>query len=330
MTPGDLPTPVRLVAYAGVLAVVFGAAFGLGRAADPVTTVEETAHEEAAAPGARGRPAPRPVEAPAGLAVSQDDYTLVPAAATLPAGRDMPFRFTVTGPDGRAARHFTPTHTKDLHLIVVRRDLTGFQHVHPTAEPDGSWTVPLDVEAAGTYRVFADFQPAGRDAAMTLGADLAVAGPFRPVALPAAAATTEVDGYTVEVAGPAVAGRESQLTFGVTRGGDPVRTVQPYLGAFGHLVSLRAGDLAYLHTHPTEDAGAGQRGGPEIRFRTEFPTAGRYRLYLDFQVGGVVRTAEFTVDVAAGSAARPGTGKASRSTEKEDVDDTAPDAGHGH
>jgi hypothetical protein len=32
---------------------------------------------------------------------------------------------------------YTPTHDKDLHLIVVRRDGTGFQHVHPSAtRPD--------------------------------------------------------------------------------------------------------------------------------------------------------------------------------------------------
>ena len=66
-------------------------------------------------------------------------------------------------------------------------------------------------------------------------------------------------------------------------------------------MSLRSGDLAYLHTHPAEEARGDERGGPEIRFATTFPTAGRYRLYLNFAHGGEVRTAEFTVEVPEGS-----------------------------
>jgi hypothetical protein len=64
-------------------------------------------------------------------------------------------------------------------------------------------------------------------------------------------------------------------------------------------VSLRAGDLAYLHTHPAEEAHAGTTGGPAVRFATTFPTAGAYRLFLDFEVDGAVHTAAFTVDVPA-------------------------------
>jgi hypothetical protein len=77
-----------------------------------------------------------------------------------------------------------------------------------------------------------------------------------------------------------------------------VTSLQPYLGAFGHLVSLRDGDLAYLHTHPAAEAHDGDRGGPTVAFATEFPTAGSYRLFLDFKADGKVHTAEFTVTVA--------------------------------
>ena len=45
--------------------------------------------------------------------------------------------------------------------------------------------------------------------------------------------------------------------------------LQPYLGADGHLVALREGDLAFLHVHPEEGAEPGQ-----IRFAAEFPSAG--------------------------------------------------------
>ncbi|MGH8969044.1 MAG: hypothetical protein ACRDV1_03760 [Actinomycetes bacterium] len=297
--------PLRLGAYAGALAVAFGAAFGVGAWADPLTTTPADAHG-----------GPTPGQEPhvddhstsragssatvAGLAVTEAGYTLEPVSTALPAGADVPFRFEVTGPDGAAVTDYRESHEKELHLIVVRRDLAGFQHVHPTRGADGTWSVQLDLDAAGTYRAFADFVPAALGRKLTLGADLSVAGAFQPRRFPAPAATTVVDGYRVALDGEPVAGREVELGFTVSRGDATVTDLQPYLGAFGHLVSLRAGDLGYLHTHPTETAHAGEQGGPQVRFATTFPTAGAYRLFLDFQHAGTVRTAAFTVTVGSG------------------------------
>ena len=61
-------------------------------------------------------------------------------------------------------RDFDVEHTKRMHVIVVRRDMTGFQHLHPTQRADGTWSVPVTLPDAGTYRVFADFS-VGRRAA---------------------------------------------------------------------------------------------------------------------------------------------------------------------
>jgi len=78
-----------------------------------------------------------------------------------------------------------------------------------------------------------------------------------------------------------------------------VTDLQPYLSAYGHLVVLRDGDLAYLHVHPTGEPGDGAtRPGPDVRFRTTAPSTGTYRLFLDFRHGDVVRTAEFTLSTA--------------------------------
>jgi hypothetical protein len=140
--------------------------------------------------------------------------------------------------------------------------------------------------------VFADFKHDGRNE--TLAGDLNVGGSFDPAALPGPTQTASTaGGYEVRMdAARPQAGRASTLSFAVTRAGRPV-TVQPYLGARGHLVALRASDLAYLHVHPTEGAGAGP-----VSFATEFATAGRHRLFLQFQHAGRVRTAAFTVAVA--------------------------------
>ena len=73
-------------------------------------------------------------------------------------------------------------------------------------------------------------------------------------------------------------------------------TLQPYLGALGHLVVLRAGDLAYTHVHPHHDDAAGSA----VAFAATAPSSGRYLAYFDFQVDGVVRTAAFVLDSAQG------------------------------
>lgn len=87
-----------------------------------------------------------------------------------------------------------------------------------------------------------------------------------------------------------------QLTLTVREDGSPVTDLQPYLAAFGHLVVLRAGDLAYVHVHPNGEPGDGVTApGPDITFHTVAPGPGVYRLFLDFKHRGTVRTAAFTL-----------------------------------
>ena len=104
--------------------------------------------------------------------------------------------------------------------------------------------------------------------------------------------TATLHGVTIELSGTPAVG-ESLLTFSVSRDGEAI-VPDPYLGASGHLVALRAGDLAFLHVHPLGDA---TDHAPAVRFAAAFPTPGRYRLFLDFSVDGAVRTAAFTIEV---------------------------------
>jgi hypothetical protein len=290
---------------AGALALAFGAAFAIGTAVDPIAaagTATAPAHEEEMGGMEESAPTHGAGHSESGgqlpgLAVSEAGYTLSPTTTFYQAGTKTDLRFTIQGPDGKPVTKFTETHEKELHLIVVRRDLSGFHHVHPTRDASGTWSIPFTFTAGGTWRLFADFQPAGLDRTLTLGTDVNVSGLYIPVPLSEPASVHSFHGYDVTLAGTPVAGKESELTFTISRGGKPVTDLQPYLGAFGHLVSLRSGDLAYLHNHPAQHAEPGTKGGPGITFATTFPTAGTYSLFLDFQHAGTVHTAEFTVKV---------------------------------
>ncbi|GAA2443709.1 hypothetical protein GCM10010191_70390 [Actinomadura vinacea] len=233
---------------------------------------------------------------PGGLQVSQDGYTLDLADTIVQRG-SVELRFRILGPDRRPVTGYTPIHDRELHLIVVRRELTGFWHVHPERDGAGTWSVRLELEEAGSYRVFTDIAPRELGRTITLGADLAVAGPYEPRPVPGPGRSFTVDGFEVELAGDLVAGEGRALTLSVSRDGRPVTDLQPYLGAYGHLVVLRAGDLAYVHVHPNGEPGDGvTEPGPDITFHAVVPGPGTYRLFLDFKHGDAVRTAQFTLN----------------------------------
>ncbi len=275
----------RTVGIAAAAAFVFGSAVLVAQLADGAEA--GGGHGAVAGHGAAAESAPV-----RGLAASANGLTLELERSEVPRGVATVLRLRVTDGSGTAVRDFAVEHTKRMHLIVVRRDLTSFRHLHPTMSATGTWSTGLTLTHAGSYRVFADFKHSGRNE--TLASDLTVGGGFDPVALPAPSErATTGGGYAVRIeAGRLRAGIESTLSFAVSRGGRPV-TVQPYLGARGHLVALRARDLAYLHVHPVHGAGA-----LPVTFATEFASAGRYRLFLQFKHEGRVRTAPFTVAVA--------------------------------
>ncbi|KRC65307.1 hypothetical protein ASE12_11355 [Aeromicrobium sp. Root236] len=312
-------TGVKVGVFVAGLCVVFGAAAAIGNAVGPVDSEpaamehgDDDAMNDMAGMSEGGD------EPPGGLQVAQNGYRLVLDDPTQQPAPDAIVTFRVLGPDGKPVTDYAISHDKKLHFIAARRDLSGFQHVHPTLDEHGTWTARLALDA-GQWRTFADFDPAGKDPAVTLGADLTVAGNATPKPLPAPSWTDTVGDYTVTLEGDAVAGEDSKLTLNVAKDGEPVTDLQPYLAAYGHLVALRDGDLAYLHVHPDGEPGDGRtEPGPGITFYASFPSEGRYRLYLDFKHGGVVRTAEFTVEA----------GRAGAATGTDDHSDT--DSEHEH
>jgi hypothetical protein len=244
--------------------------------------------------GHGGEPMVEAVPGADGLRSKLAGVTLAPVRRAFTAGATATWRFRVTDCAGDPVTDLEPENGKLLHLIVVRTDFTAYQHLHPRLHRDGTWSVDIRTPQAGRYRAIADFVIDGRK--YVLGTDLLVPGAASQETLPAPSLHGGVDGYDVELQRPAelTADEEAQLTFRVTRDGRPVRDLEPYLGAYGHLVALHAPDLAYSHVHPDgEDRDAGA-----ITFDTELHERGSYRLFLQFQTGGRVHTVAFTQTVS--------------------------------
>ena len=199
-----------LGAYAGALALVFGArrrrqrrrAVGTAGTGTPPRTAPRATTTAASDDAATQHRAGADV-APGGLAVAEDGYALASTArprrrAARPA---RPSRST--GPDGEPVLDYDPQHDKDLHLIVVRRDLTGYQHLHPSPRraraPGRS---PLTSRRARTRCSPTSPPPAGEPGSRSPPTSPAP-GTYTPQPLPAPARPRTVDGYDVALDGDA-------------------------------------------------------------------------------------------------------------------------------
>jgi hypothetical protein len=302
----EMSTPLRLGLYGAGLAAAFGVALATGPILVPPSTVtawaEQSEHEGEEHEMQNDKSIAAEVP---GLSIEADGYRFADLAA--PAGTDElgELRFRILGPAGEPVTEFDVTHEKQLHLIAVRTDGSSFRHVHPELDTDGTWSIPWTWEAAGAHRLFADFRPTGHDRTLTLTNTAQVNGHVHAGEVAASGdRVAEAGPFTVELAGDLEAGMQTEVVFTVRRDGRPVMDIEPYLGAAGHLVMLRAGDLGYLHEHPLDEAETSGATvlGPDIRFGATPPTAGGYFLSLDFQVDGRVHTASFAIDAATADA----------------------------
>jgi hypothetical protein len=318
-------TSFRLAAFGAVLVVVLFAGYGLGRLNNGTTAAPAKAGAPAAGsamPGMPGMPGMAVDESkphahnadgtsiqggpPAGSAgatgaaaggysLSSAGLTIQPNSTDWKAGQSKPLRFRITGAGGAPITTYAIVHDKPLHLIIVRRDLSGFQHLHPTMAPDGTWSVDLTLAAPGSYRAIADFTAVvgGQQVAATLGVDLTVAGNYVPVALPAPDIRATTAGFTITYEGrPSIASTQPIVISVDGPGGKPA-ALEPYLGAYGHLVVFRLGDLGYVHVHPEPQLIDGK-----VKFWLAAPGPGVYRMFFNFQVAGQVHTAAWTAVVS--------------------------------
>jgi hypothetical protein len=290
---------LRLAAFASGLVLTAGAAAAVGAAVEPEPPFQDCLRV------AMDRAAPE-ADAMAGdeemvEAVSGSDgrrsalagLELQPLPSSFTPGSSATWRFRIVDCDGEVVRDFEPEQGKLLHLIVVRSDFTAYQHLHPRLTGDGTFEVTVATPRPGRYRAIADFVIDGRKVVLGTTITAGDGGADRPLPSPSLHATTS--GYDVELQRPALleAGEDAQLTFRITRDGRPVTGLEPYLGAYGHLVALHAPDLSYSHVHPNGE----DRTRGAITFTTELHERGAFRLFLQFRAAGRVHTVAFTQTV---------------------------------
>jgi hypothetical protein len=301
-------TATRLASFALGLAVIGAGAAAVGSATDATPPFQDCRRLATTGDGAAmagdsmstagqaesGASMAPMVKGADGTRSKAGGLTLDPRFSTLPSGRRVSWRFRVTDCKGDAVRTFTRDQTKLVHLIVVRSDLTGYQHLHPALASDGTFSVAATLPRPGHYRAMADFTTGGRR--YVLGTTLTAPGAAPDAPLPQPATVARTDGYVVSLTRPAalIAGREATLRFAVTRNGRPVTGLQPYLGAYGHLVALHAPGLEYSHVHPAEE----NLAAGTITFDADLPKAGPYRLFVQFRAAGRVHTAAFTQEAS--------------------------------
>ncbi|MGB9278758.1 MAG: hypothetical protein WCB57_01525 [Pseudonocardiaceae bacterium] len=281
----QMRVPVPLLALLTGLVALFGFGINFGEAV--VGRAAPASHD-------RGRPGIGADDdhgkGPGGLAIASQGYLLRPRTTRFTAGEFENFRFTVFSSDGQAVTDFARHGDRRMDFFVIRRDMTGYQHLYPIMDPDGIWTVPLEFDEPGSYRAYAEFLPGKATTPITLGVDLEAPGLVEDGPISKVSTIAEVDGYTVIWTGELVAGSVSRLGMHVMRDDLPVTDLDSLSGDGGHVVILREGDLAHLNVHPVP----GPRQDTAIDFDVDVPTPGYYRMFLEFQHHGQLRTVQFT------------------------------------
>ncbi len=189
-------------------------------------------------------------------------------------------------------------HEKKIHLIIVRRDLSVFNHEHPEYTAQANYQAAFTFPKGGDYVLFQDYTPAGSGHQLGRQA-LAVGGPkYAPVKFSQPQMQWRGDGgyqATLAFDKPLKTSQLLAMSITLSKDGQPVANLENYLGALGHVVVISEDTENYLHVHPNEQADH----GPRIGFNTSFERAGLYRVFLQFNHAGKIHTADFTITVGA-------------------------------
>lgn len=201
---------------------------------------------------------------------------------------------------GKPVNKFEIFQEKLMHLIVVSDDLRFFDHIHPEYKEKGRFEVTANFPESGNYTLFSDYKPTGNKEIVSL-MNITIPGTVPlPKNLEKFTKTKIISDTKVNlnISTPKIkAGQEIKLTFDLKdQKNQPIKDLQPYLGKKGHLVIIKSSSPLtasdYIHAHALENSIDGK-----IEFHTKLPKQGTYKMWVQFNRNGQVKTADFWVNV---------------------------------
>jgi hypothetical protein len=227
-------------------------------------------------------------------------------AQRLHAGTAVHFRLEARDSHGEPIRDFEYVHERPIHFLIASADLVEFDHIHPELVTGDAYEVSYTFAHGGAYRIWADYSLPGEPPHLDRF-DVTVEGANRaPQKLAASASLTQTAGpLSVELvaAKPLRAGEDIPIGLKLTGTTD---NLEPYLGAWAHIIVVSENLRSYAHAHPVEAATTIMATQvhthivtgpppPEIHITTSFPEPGLYKLWAQFQLSGKVLTVPFVL-----------------------------------
>ncbi len=198
-------------------------------------------------------------------------------------------------------------HTEPIHLLIEDPSLSDYHHEHPvTTGTPGEYAFSFTPKRTAPYRIWADIVPVATGIQELPYADLPSSGSAGPPQDTANRFTSKVDGYQFELtlAGgnhlPIQAAKARAMNITITdASGQPVKTLEPVMNAFAHLVGFYDDYQTVVHLHPGggDVLNSSLRGGPSLGFQFFPPKPGFIRLYCQVSIGGKMFFAPFNVNV---------------------------------
>lgn len=235
-----------------------------------------------------------------------------PPVAGKPARMEFAIRYADTR---KLVNEFEVIHERLLHLLMTTDDMSWFEHQHPVRGEDGIFRFTWSFPRPGKYRLYADFTPSDGDNQILPIPVSVGGGPARTYSLsPDTKRVKQIGAIRFDLAlqgEPLRVEKPALFTYTIRDSqGRPVRDMQPFIGAMGHLLAISQDGKEVIHTHALQSASRPTMGGqkepfrvtqamvtakgPTFSFKLTVPTAGLYKTWAQFARGGKVYTVPFT------------------------------------
>ena len=216
--------------------------------------------------------------------------------ATIPAGQPLTIDIKAFDPvTGAPVKNYEIVHEKPMHLFVISADLEYFAHEHPVMVPGGTFQHRTTLPKPGVYKIFADFYPLNGTPQLvpkiistqgfSKSLDEVIVHPARDIA-PKQSVNLKVL-LSLDPVEP-IPAKKTLLFLDL----DPEDGLEPYLGAWAHMLIESHDLIDTIHAHPSVADGSGK-----MQFDIFFPREAIYRIWIQFQRKGVVNTVAFTLPV---------------------------------